>query len=88
MLPPRARRLYQRARTSMRLGDHASAMSLYGVTMMALYDRERTGQGACVSTSLVANGVWSNGMQLQGVIAGFDLAAILEEQGYRKNLID
>jgi len=69
------------------VGDHASAMSLYGVTMMALYDRERTGQGACVSTSLVANGVWSNGMQLQGVIAGFDLGLILEEQGYRNPFV-
>ena len=69
------------------VGDHASAMSLYGVTMMALYDRERTGQGASVSTSLVANGAWSNGMQLQGVIAGFDLGLMLEEQGYRNPFV-
>ena len=69
------------------VGDHASAMSLYGVTMMALYDRERTGQGACVSTSLVANGAWSNGMQLQGVIAGFDLGLMLEAQGYRNPFV-
>ena len=69
------------------VGDHASAMSLYGVTMMALYDRERTGQGASVSTSLVANGAWSNGMQLQGVIACFDLGLMLEEQGYRNPFV-
>lgn len=69
------------------VGDHASAMSLYGVTMMALYDRERTGQGASVSTSLVANGAWSNGMQLQGVIAGFDLGLMLEAQGYRNPFV-
>jgi len=55
--------------------------------MMALYDRERTGKGASVSTSLVANGAWSNGMHLQGVIAGYDLAAILEQQGYRSPFV-
>jgi len=69
------------------VGDHASAMSLFGVIMMALYDRERTGKGASVSTSLVANGAWSNGMHLQGVIAGYDLAAILEQQGYRSPFV-
>ena len=65
------------------VGDHASAMSLFGAIMMALYRREKTGQGSHVSTSLAANGVWCNGMHIQGAIAGFDLAAILEEKGYR-----
>jgi formyl-CoA transferase len=37
------------------VGDHASAMSLFGVVMLALYDRESTGLGAAVSTSLIAN---------------------------------
>ena len=53
-------------------GDHATCMSLFGGIMMALYQRERTGKGTFVQTSLVANGVWSNGMQVQGKIAGFD----------------
>ena len=65
------------------VGDHASAMSLFGGIMMALYQREKSGVGDCVETSLVANGAWSNGMHLQGAIAGFDLGAILEEKGYR-----
>ena len=65
------------------VGDHASAMSLFGGIMMALYQREKSGLGDCVETSLVANGAWSNGMHLQGAIAGFDLGAILEEKGYR-----
>jgi len=69
------------------VGDHASAMSLFGVIMLALYDRERTGIGACVSTSLVANGAWSNGMHLQGVIAGYDLATILDQHGYRSPFV-
>jgi formyl-CoA transferase len=63
-------------------GDHSSAMSLFGAIMMGLYRRERTGEGSYVSTSLVANGVWANGMQLQGVIAGIDLGAIRQEKGW------
>ncbi|MFT7546934.1 MAG: crotonobetainyl-CoA:carnitine CoA-transferase CaiB-like acyl-CoA transferase, partial [Candidatus Azotimanducaceae bacterium] len=65
------------------VGDHASAMSLFGVIMMGLYQREKTGKGSYVSTSLAANGIWSNGMPIQGAIAGFDLAAMLDEQGFR-----
>ncbi|MDH3642366.1 MAG: CoA transferase [Gammaproteobacteria bacterium] len=63
-------------------GDHSSAMSLFGAIMLGLYRRERTGQGSYVSTSLVANGVWANGMQLQGVIAGFDLGEKRQQQGW------
>ena len=55
-------------------GDHSSAMALFGGIAMALYRRERSGEGSYVATSLAANGVWANGMGLQGVIAGFDLA--------------
>ena len=62
-------------------GDHATCMSLFGGIMMALYQRERTGKGTFVQTSLVANGVWSNGMQVQGKIAGFDLNEWRQENG-------
>ena len=44
------------------MGDHATAMSLYGAIMTALWERERSGHGRRVTTSLLANGVWSNGM--------------------------
>lgn len=54
------------------MGDHATAMSLFGAIMAALYRRERTGRGAFVGTSLLANGVWSNGMVLQAMLAGDD----------------
>ena len=63
-------------------GDHSSAMSLFGAIAMALYNRERTGEGSQVSTSLLANGIWANGMQVQGAIAGFDLAALRQEKGW------
>lgn len=65
------------------VGDHASAMTLFSAIMMGLYQREKTGEGKYVSTSLVANGCWSNGMHLQGAIAGYDLGSILDEKGYR-----
>lgn len=54
------------------MGDHATAMSLFGAIMAALYRRERTGRGALVETSLLANGVWSNGMVMQAMLAGDD----------------
>lgn len=63
-------------------GDHTSAMSLFGAIAMALYTRERTGRGGQVATSLLANGIWANGMQVQGAIAGFDLAALRQEKGW------
>jgi len=44
------------------MGDHATAMALYGAIMTALWARDRTGEGRRVTTSLLANGFWSNGM--------------------------
>jgi formyl-CoA transferase len=52
------------------MGDHASAMSLFGGIVTALYRRERTGKGGKVSTSLMANGVWSNGCFIQATLCG------------------
>jgi crotonobetainyl-CoA:carnitine CoA-transferase CaiB-like acyl-CoA transferase len=52
------------------MGDHPSAMTLFGGIMLALFRRERTGQGAKVSSSLMANGVWSNAFIAQAVLCG------------------
>ncbi len=52
------------------MGDHPSAMSLFGAIMLALYRRERTGRGGLASTSLMANGAWSNSCLLQGMLCG------------------
>ena len=41
------------------MGDHPSAMALLSGVMMALYRRERTGQGGKVSSNLMANGAWA-----------------------------
>lgn len=64
------------------MGDHATSISLLSGIVMGLYRRERTGEGAHIETSLVANGVWSNGMALQGVIAGFDMSARRQATGF------
>jgi formyl-CoA transferase len=38
--------------------------------MTALYRRERTGEGSMVSTSLMANGLWWNAIQVQAALCG------------------
>ena len=50
-------------------------LALFAAIMSGLYRRERTGEGCHVSTSLAANGVWANGMAIQGVIAGQNLGS-------------
>jgi crotonobetainyl-CoA:carnitine CoA-transferase CaiB-like acyl-CoA transferase len=47
------------------MGDHPSGISLYASIVMALYQRQITGKGAYVGTSLIANGLWSNGVMAQ-----------------------
>lgn len=42
-------------------GDHPSAMALYAGIVTALFQRERTGRGSLVRSSLLANGLWANG---------------------------
>lgn len=58
------------------LGDHPTSMSLFGGIMGALYRREKTGQGAHVHTSLLANGAWGHSMVIQGALVGFDTTQI------------
>jgi len=50
------------------MGDHPSAMTLFGGIMLALYRRERTGAGTKVSTSLIANGAWTNSSLIQAAL--------------------
>jgi crotonobetainyl-CoA:carnitine CoA-transferase CaiB-like acyl-CoA transferase len=50
-------------------GDHATAVSLYSAIVTALYRRERTGEGAYVTTSLLASGIWAAGVAVQGALA-------------------
>lgn len=50
--------------------DHPSAVALFGCIVTALYRRERTGKGAEVATSLMANGAWANSHAIQAKLCG------------------
>lgn len=52
------------------MGDHPSAMSLFGGILLALFARERSGRGTKVSTSLAANGAWANSIYVQAALCG------------------
>jgi crotonobetainyl-CoA:carnitine CoA-transferase CaiB-like acyl-CoA transferase len=52
------------------IGDHPTATALFSAIMLGLYDRERTGRGAKVSTSLMASGAWAHGCDLQAKMFG------------------
>ncbi len=51
-------------------GDNASAVGLYSAIVTALYQRERTGKGSHVTTSLLAEGVWSASVSIQAALSG------------------
>jgi len=52
------------------MGDHPSAMTLVAGILLALLQRERSGAGTKVSSSLLANGAWAGAYMLQSVLAG------------------
>jgi crotonobetainyl-CoA:carnitine CoA-transferase CaiB-like acyl-CoA transferase len=62
------------ARSLPGMGDHPSAMATYGAIVTALYRRERTGRGAYVASSLLANGLWANGCSVQAALGGETVA--------------
>ncbi|MBV9065694.1 MAG: CoA transferase [Methylobacteriaceae bacterium] len=58
------------ARSVSGMGDHPAALALYGGILTALYRREKTGKGGHVASSLLANGLWSNGLPIQAKFCG------------------
>src|SRR5436189_3826987 len=62
-------------------GDSPSAVGLFSAIVMGLYRRERTGKGSYVTTSLLAEGVWSASVAIQAALAG----AKFSPQHDRKN---
>jgi formyl-CoA transferase len=52
------------------MGDHPSGTSLFAAIVMALYRREKTGQGGLVRSSLLQNGLWANGCAIQTRLFG------------------
>lgn len=55
------------------MGDHPTGMAFYAGILTALYRREKTGIGAEVRASLLANGMWSNAMLIQAALCGADI---------------
>ncbi|MEM7100881.1 MAG: CaiB/BaiF CoA-transferase family protein [Pseudomonadota bacterium] len=55
------------------MGDHPTGVALYAGIVTALLQRERTGEGSFVQTSLLANGLWSAAGIAQGAVAGGDM---------------
>ncbi|MDH2384951.1 CoA transferase [Bradyrhizobium sp. CER78] len=53
-------------------GDNATAVGLYSAILLALYQRERNGRGAYVTTSLLAEGVWSASVPIQAALCDAD----------------
>ncbi|WP_417517472.1 CaiB/BaiF CoA transferase family protein [Minwuia sp.] len=49
-------------------GDHPTGIALFGAIMLALYDRQQTGRGREVHSSLIANGLWSNAVFAQAAL--------------------
>lgn len=56
------------ARSIPAMGDHPTGVALFAAIMTGLYRRQITGKGGVVSTSLLANGLWSMGCYLQAAL--------------------
>jgi len=58
------------ARSLTGMGDHPSGITLYAGIVMGLYQRQISGKGTQVGTSLLANGIWCNGVMAQAALCG------------------
>jgi len=64
-------------------GDHPSGITLLTAIMLALFDREKTGRGTKVSTSLLACGAWANSTMIQAELCGAEFhGKVPREQSY------
>ncbi len=63
------------------MGDHPTSMSLFSAIMLGMYNRERTGRGSKVGTSLMASGAWANACDIQAKFCG----GVFPERGTGKH---
>ena len=75
------------ARSIPAMGDHPTSVALFGAIMTALYRRQKTGKGGVVSTSLLANGLWSVGCYLQARLCDAEFLPRVERY-YRSPLLE
>jgi crotonobetainyl-CoA:carnitine CoA-transferase CaiB-like acyl-CoA transferase len=69
------------------MGDHPTAMAVYAAIVTALYKRQATGRGDVVTSSLLANGLWANGCQVQAALCDLELQP-RGERGRRNPIAD
>jgi crotonobetainyl-CoA:carnitine CoA-transferase CaiB-like acyl-CoA transferase len=69
------------------MGDHPTAMAVYAAIVTALYRRQATGEGGVVTSSLLANGIWSNGCQVQAALCDIEMLP-RAERGRRNPITD
>ena len=58
------------ARSIPGMGDHPTALALFGAIVTALFHRERTGKGSHVGSSLLASGAWAGACFIQAGLDG------------------
>ena len=58
------------ARSLPGMGDHPTALAIYGAIVTALFRRERTGKGGYVGSSLLASGAWAGACFIQAGLEG------------------
>ncbi|MEM7098302.1 MAG: CaiB/BaiF CoA-transferase family protein [Pseudomonadota bacterium] len=63
------------------MGDHPTAVAMYGGIVTALLRRERFGEGSYVHTSLLANGIWSASCIAQAAYADGDFERYRRDHG-------
>jgi len=63
------------ARAATGMGDHPCAMNLYAAIVTALYQRQQTGRGCKVNASLLAGGMWANGIMAQAKLVNASFPA-------------
>jgi formyl-CoA transferase len=69
------------------MGDNNTSVALFAAVMTGLYQRERTGKGCKVSTSLMASGVWTNSIQAQAAMVGCDPLKVISHQDWINPLV-
>jgi crotonobetainyl-CoA:carnitine CoA-transferase CaiB-like acyl-CoA transferase len=55
------------------MGDHPTGIALYAGITTALYQREKTGRGSEVRSSLLANGMWASSFLVQAQLCGVEI---------------
>jgi hypothetical protein len=73
LIVPRSHRDGWSSATAAELEACRTAMTLVAAILLGLRQRDRTGKGSWVGTSLYANGVWANGTSAAGALIGAKL---------------